>query len=35
MVKGEQAAPWMPLTSGFWLRSRIDTVLSLDQQYRP
>jgi hypothetical protein len=35
MVAGEQAAPWQPLTSGFWLRSRIDTVRSLDQQYRP
>jgi hypothetical protein len=35
MVAGEQAAPWMPISSGFWLRARIDTVLSLDQQYRP
>jgi hypothetical protein len=35
MVAREQAAPWQPLTSGFWLRSRIDTVRSLDQQYRP
>ncbi len=35
MVAGEQAAPWQPLASGFWLRSRIDTVRSLDQQYRP
>jgi hypothetical protein len=35
MVAGKQAAPWMPISSGFWLRSRIDTVRSLDQQYRP
>jgi hypothetical protein len=35
MVAGEQAAPWMPISSGFWLHSRIDTVRSLDQQYRP
>ena len=24
-----------PLTTGFWIRVRIDTVRSLDQQYRP
>ena len=35
MVAGKQAAPWQPIASGFWLRSRIDTVRSLDQQYRP
>ena len=35
MVAGKQAAPWLPIASGFWLRSRIDTVRSLDQQYRP
>lgn len=35
MVAGDQAAPWLPITSGFWLHARIDTVLSLDQQYRP
>ena len=35
MVAGKQAAPWLPLASGFWLRSHIDTVRSLDQQYRP
>jgi hypothetical protein len=35
MVAGKQAAPWMPISSGVWLRSRIDTVRSLDQQYRP
>ena len=35
IVAGKQAAPWMPISSGFWLRSRIDTVRSLDQQYRP
>jgi hypothetical protein len=35
MVAGKQAAPWMPIASGFWLHARIDTVLSLDQQYRP
>jgi hypothetical protein len=31
----DQTAPWMPIASGFWLRARIDTVRSLDQQYRP
>jgi hypothetical protein len=35
MVAGDQAAPWLPIASGFWLRARIDTVRSLDQQYRP
>jgi hypothetical protein len=35
MVAGDQAAPWQPITSGFWLRARTDRVLSLDQQYRP
>jgi hypothetical protein len=25
----------MPISSGFWMRSHIDTVVSLDQQYRP
>jgi hypothetical protein len=35
MVAGKQTAPWLPISSGFWLRARIDTVLSLDQQYRP
>jgi hypothetical protein len=35
MVAGDQAAPWLPIASGFWLRARIDKVLSLDQQYRP
>jgi hypothetical protein len=35
MVAGKQAPPWMPLRSGFWLRARIGTVVSLDQQYRP
>jgi hypothetical protein len=35
MVAGKQAAPWLPIASGFWLRSHIDTVRSLDQQYRP
>ena len=35
MVAGKQAAPWMPIASGFWLRARIDKVISLDQQYRP
>jgi hypothetical protein len=35
IVAGDQAAPWMPIESGFWLRARIDTVRSLDQQYRP
>ncbi len=35
IVAGDQTAPWMPIASGFWLRARIDTVRSLDQQYRP
>ena len=26
---------WEPIDTGFWIRYRIDTVHSLDQQYRP
>ena len=26
---------WEPLTTGFWIRVKVDTVRSLDQQYRP
>jgi hypothetical protein len=26
---------WEPLATGFWIRVKIDTVRSLDQQYRP
>jgi hypothetical protein len=35
IVAGDQAAPWLPIRSGFWLRARIGVVRSLDQQYRP
>jgi hypothetical protein len=35
IVAGDRKPPWMALRSGFWLRARIDTVRSLDQQYRP
>ena len=35
IVAGDQAAPWMPIRSGFWLRARNGVVRSLDQQYRP
>lgn len=35
IVAGKHAPLWEPITTGFWLRARIDTVRSLDQQYRP
>ena len=35
IVAGEHAPLWEPIETGFWLRVRIDTVRSLDQQYRP
>ena len=35
IVSGNHAPLWEPIASGFWLRARIDTVRSLDQQYRP
>jgi hypothetical protein len=35
IVAGEHAPLWEPIGTGFWLRARIDTVRSLDQQYRP
>ena len=35
IAAGEQTAPWFPIASGFWLRAHLDTVVSLDQQYRP
>jgi hypothetical protein len=35
IVGGNHAPLWEPIETGFWLRSRIDTVRSLDQQYRP
>jgi hypothetical protein len=35
IVAGEHAPLWEPIETGFWLRARIDTVRSLDQQYRP
>jgi hypothetical protein len=35
IVAGEHGPLWEPIETGFWLRARIDTVLSLDQQYHP
>jgi hypothetical protein len=35
IVDGDHKPLWEPITTGFWLRYRIDTVSSLDQQYRP
>lgn len=38
LVRGENPFPrplFEPLTTGFWIRINIDTVRSLDQQYRP
>ena len=34
LIKGGPAL-WEPIETGFWIRYRIDTVRSLDQQYRP
>ena len=35
IVDGDHKSLWEPLETGFWIRYRIDTVHSLDQQYRP
>jgi hypothetical protein len=35
IVGGNHAPLWEPIETGFWLRVRIDTVRSLDQQYHP
>ena len=35
IVGGNHKPLWEPIETGFWIRYRIDTVSSLDQQYRP
>jgi hypothetical protein len=35
IVGGTHEPLWEPIETGFWIRYRIDTVSSLDQQYRP
>ena len=35
IVAGDHKPLWEPIDTGFWLRARIDTVRSLDQQYHP
>ena len=35
IVGGKHNPLWEPIETGFWIRYRIDTVTSLDQQYRP
>jgi hypothetical protein len=35
IVNGNHEPLWEPIDTGFWIRYRIDTVHSLDQQYRP
>jgi len=35
IVNGDHEPLWEPIDTGFWIRYRIDTVHSLDQQYRP
>ena len=35
IVAGDHKPLWEPIETGFWLRARIDTVRSLDQQYKP
>ncbi len=35
IVGGKHKPLWEPIETGFWIRYRIDTVTSLDQQYRP
>jgi hypothetical protein len=35
IVGGNHKPLWEPIETGFWIRYRIDTVTSLDQQYRP
>ena len=34
-MDGNHKPLWEPIETGFWIRYRIDTVSSLDQQYRP
>jgi hypothetical protein len=35
VVDGKHKPLWEPIETGFWIRTRNDTVRSLDQQYRP
>ena len=35
IVGGDHKPLWEPIETGFWIRYRIDTVSSLEQQYRP
>jgi hypothetical protein len=35
IVDGNHKPLWEPIDTGFWIRYRIDTITSLDQQYRP
>jgi hypothetical protein len=35
IVDGKHKPLWEPIETGFWIRTRNDTVRSLDQQYRP
>jgi hypothetical protein len=35
IVAGRHEPLWEPITTGFWIRIRNDTVRSLDQQYHP
>ena len=35
IVAGDHKPLWESIDTGFWLRARIDTVHSLDQQYKP
>ena len=35
VVGGNHKPLWEPIETGFWMRARIDTVQSLDQQYHP
>ena len=35
IVGGKHKPLWEPIETGFWIRTRNDTVRSLDQQYRP
>jgi hypothetical protein len=35
IVAGKHKPLWEPITTGFWIRVDIDTVRSLDKQYRP
>jgi hypothetical protein len=35
IVAGDHEPLWEPISTGFWIRYRIDTVRSIDQQYHP